>query len=145
MQVLVKGLTLRTFFLMIVMFIFARGAPPATAQCTHGDPDGSGSVDLSDYAAFVNCETGSVGGSLSPNCGSVDLDADGDVDLLDYARFQRIFGRMHSLICGNPVYGAGDDPVSVAVGDFDGDDDLDLAVSNYESDNVSVLLSGGIP
>jgi predicted NUDIX family NTP pyrophosphohydrolase len=36
----------------------------------------------------------------------------------------------------------GDDPGSVAVGDFDGDSDPDVAVANQSSDNVSVLLGG---
>ena len=35
----------------------------------------------------------------------------------------------------------GDQPVSVAVGDFDADSDIDLAVANKETDNVSVLLN----
>ena len=40
-------------------------------------------------------------------------------------------------------FGAGDVPLSVAVGDFDGDTDLDLAVANFVSDNVSILLNNG--
>jgi hypothetical protein len=38
---------------------------------------------------------------------------------------------------------AGDAPRSVAVGDFDGDGNPDLAVTNTNSDNVSVLLGNG--
>ena len=38
------------------------------------------------------------------------------------------------------LYGAGDYPISVAIGDLDGDGDSDLAVANY-SGNVSVLLN----
>ena len=37
----------------------------------------------------------------------------------------------------------GDEPQSVAVGDFDGDDVLDLAVANEDSNNVSILLGDG--
>jgi hypothetical protein len=37
----------------------------------------------------------------------------------------------------------GDSPQSVAVGDFDGDDVLDLAVTNEDSDDVSILLGDG--
>jgi len=40
-------------------------------------------------------------------------------------------------------YGAGTNPVSVAVGDFNGDSKQDLAVANFNSNNVSVLLSNG--
>ncbi len=39
------------------------------------------------------------------------------------------------------LYGAGDEPVSVAIGDLDGDGDADLAVTNTFDDNVSVLLN----
>ena len=40
-------------------------------------------------------------------------------------------------------YGAGDGPVSVAIGDLNGDDDRDLAVANHDSDEVSVLVGNG--
>ena len=39
--------------------------------------------------------------------------------------------------------GAGKDPYSVAVGDFNGDGALDLAVANNRSNTVSVLLGNG--
>ena len=40
-------------------------------------------------------------------------------------------------------YGTGRAPVSVAIGDLDGDGYLDLAATNYGSDDVSVLLGNG--
>ena len=44
---------------------------------------------------------------------------------------------------GPTDFAAGDLPVSVAVGDFNGDSDPDLAVANQASNNVSILLGGG--
>ena len=43
----------------------------------------------------------------------------------------------------NPRLPVGDAPVSVAVGDFDGDGSVDLAVANLGSNDVSVLLNRG--
>src|SRR5262245_54341988 len=40
-------------------------------------------------------------------------------------------------------YGVGDNPASVAVGDFNGDGKPDLATANRYSNNVSVLLGKG--
>ena len=40
-------------------------------------------------------------------------------------------------------FAAGSFPVSVAVGDFNGDGVQDLAVANFDSANVSVLLGNG--
>ena len=40
-------------------------------------------------------------------------------------------------------FAAGNDPCSVAVGDFNGDGKQDLAVANVTSDNVSILLGDG--
>ena len=40
-------------------------------------------------------------------------------------------------------FGAGTDPFSVAVGDFNGDGKQDLAVANDSSNNVSILLGDG--
>src|SRR5918993_4058699 len=40
-------------------------------------------------------------------------------------------------------FGVGNGPLSVAVGDFNGDTFLDLAVANFNSNNVSILLGTG--
>lgn len=44
---------------------------------------------------------------------------------------------------GNPEFYTGLEPISIVVGDFDGDADQDLAVCNFLSDDVSVLLNDG--
>ena len=48
-------------------------------------------------------------------------------------------GSVHAAV----NYGAGDDPRSVATGDFNGDGDFDLAVVNAGSDDVSILIGNG--
>ena len=40
-------------------------------------------------------------------------------------------------------FGTGDVPVSVAVGDFNGDGQLDMATANSSDDTVSILLGNG--
>ncbi len=42
-------------------------------------------------------------------------------------------------------FGTGDDPISVAVGDFNGDGKPDLAVTNFSSHTLSVLLNATAP
>src|SRR5262249_27370948 len=44
---------------------------------------------------------------------------------------------------GTNDFTAGTTPVSVAVGDFNGDGKLDLAVANNDSDDISVLWGNG--
>src|SRR5580658_1154106 len=49
-----------------------------------------------------------------------------------------------SIALGAPsAFGAGTEPDSVAVGDFNGDGKLDLAVANEGSNNISILLGMG--
>ncbi|MCH7702528.1 MAG: VCBS repeat-containing protein [Planctomycetes bacterium] len=48
-----------------------------------------------------------------------------------------------TLFGAHVLYGAGNGPSSVAIGDLDGDGDADLVVANSSDDNVSVLLNNG--
>ncbi len=52
-----------------------------------GDADCDGVVDLSDFAAMVECAEGM---DESPACKQVDFDNDGDFDLQDFAGMQRV-------------------------------------------------------
>ncbi len=51
--------------------------------------------------------------------------------------------RADCLFATDVLYGAGDEPKAVVIGDLDGDGDPDLAVANQFSNNVSVLLNNG--
>src|SRR5207237_1346847 len=46
-------------------------------------------------------------------------------------------------VVGSPFASGGTGPLSVAVGDLNGDGRLDLAAANFTSSNVSVLLGNG--
>jgi len=56
-----------------------------------GDLDGSGIVDLADYAVFQSCFTGPGGGPVGDDCAPADADLDDDIDLIDFGAFQRAF------------------------------------------------------
>jgi len=84
-----------------------------------------------------------------------DLDGDGDADLaianVDDANIS-VLRNLGGLDAGyfenSELYGVGDHPYSVAIGDLDGDGDNDIATANFgdffrdpdEASNVSVLL-----
>lgn len=55
-----------------------------------GDCDGDSDIDLTDFAEFQLCFTGS-GGTVTPQCACADLDGDGDADLVDFNIFQVAF------------------------------------------------------
>src|SRR5947207_1676037 len=61
-----------------------------------------------------------------------------------------LVGLLKPEAAGQPVsfgaktdFGTGNNPSSVAVGDFNGDGKLDLAVANFNDDTVSILLGTG--
>jgi hypothetical protein len=54
-------------------------------------------------------------------------------------------GEVTPIFASQQIYVAGIDPVSMAVGDFNGDGKPDLAIANYGSNTVSVLLNTTTP
>ncbi len=58
-------------------------------ECTMADADDDGDVDLLDFAAFVDCATGS-GNAIGLGCAVFDTDCDADVDLTDFGTLQRL-------------------------------------------------------
>ena len=130
-----------------------------------GDFNGDGNLDL----AFSNGTVvlGDGRGGFTPAPGSPfsagtangtwpcsvavgDFNGDGNLDLaLPDAQTNNVVvllgdgtGRF-TAAPGSP-FSAGRSPVSVVVGDFDGDGKLDLAIANCDSSSVTVLLGNGI-
>ncbi len=55
-----------------------------------------------------------------------------------------LLGDGHGVFTAGSTFTTGNDPHSIAVGDFNGDGRPDLAVANYDATNVSVLLANGV-
>ena len=55
-----------------------------------GDADGSGSVGLADFGAYVFCMSDPAS-DAADGCDGMDFDGDDDVDMVDFLRFQRRF------------------------------------------------------
>jgi hypothetical protein len=86
-----------------------------------------------------------------------DFNGDGVPDLAvadaggDSSRYSFPVGTTVSILLGNgdgtfqpaQSYAVGNNPMYVAVGDFNGDGKLDLAVANFGSNTVSILLGNG--
>jgi hypothetical protein len=150
-------------------FSEAPGSPLAAGNVpfsiTSGDLDGDGDLDLTvanenDDNVTVLLNDGSAGFSEAPGSPFLvgdeplsvtagDLDDDGDMDLA-VANFS---GDNVTLLlndgsgsfneaAGSPFL-VGDEPISIAAGDLDGDGDMDLAVANQADDNVTLLLNNG--
>ena len=57
-------------------------------DCSFGDVDGGGTVDLRDFAAFQRC-FGSKAGELAVECLRADVDRCGTLELFDFEAFFR--------------------------------------------------------
>ncbi len=125
--------------ILLILITLSTAIPSATAQCSQADPDGSGTIDIYDYATFASCQTGPNGGPIEPACATLDLDTDGDIDLQDFARFQNAFGVTHGRMLTSPTFIAGVTQSSMDIGDLDGDGDLDIALGS--SGRVTVMMN----
>jgi uncharacterized protein (TIGR03437 family) len=135
-----------------------------------GDFNGDGKLDLAvanfygnTVSILLGTGTGSFGAKTDFRTGSTptsvavgDFNGDGNLDLAvtngDPTGF---FGDAESkdvsILLGTGTgsfgaktdFGTGFSPISVAVGDFNGDGELDLAVANFDSNTVSILLGTG--
>ena len=151
-------------------FTAAAGSPFAAGNTPNsivvGDFNGDGKLDLATANIFSNDVTvllgdGSGGFTAAPaspfrtETGPVrvaagDFNGDGKLDLAtaNYNSSSNV-----TVLLGNgsggftaapgSPFAVGNDPLSVAVGDFNGDGKLDLATANYSGDNVTVLLGNG--
>ncbi len=130
-----------------------------------GDFNGDGKLDFAAASSSSNNVTvmlGNGSGGFTEASGSPfavgpdpvsiavgDFDADGKLDLAT----ANVGSDNVTVMLGNgsggftqafgSPFAVGSDPVSVAVGDFNGDGKLDFATANASSDNVTVMLGNG--
>jgi hypothetical protein len=95
---------------------YATGSGPNSVAI--GDLNGDGKLDL---------VTGNIGAYGEPEGSTVSV----------------LLNRGDGSFEANRDYGTGAAPVSVAIGDLNGDGKLDLATANFDPDTVSVLLGRG--
>jgi FG-GAP-like repeat/RTX calcium-binding nonapeptide repeat (4 copies) len=142
---------------------FAVGAAPTSVAI--GDPDGDGRPDLviaNSGSSDITLLLGNGSGGFSAAAGSPfaagtdpfsvaigDLNSDGRPDLAaanvnsnDVSVLLGNGSGGFSAAAGSP-FAVGTAPISVAIGDLNGDGRPDLATANYSSNNVSVLLGNG--
>jgi len=129
------------------------GNPDLAVACRDSYPDYPGKVAIllgngdGTFQDAVNIEIGS--GVYSLAIGDLDGDGNPDVALVNWM-YSASNGYV-SVLLGNGDgtfqsavrYDVGRQPLSVAIGDLDGDGSPDLATANSDSDDLSVLLGNG--
>ena len=149
--------------------LFTGGTDPSVGigpvEVLTGDVDGDGDLDLltanqnsGTISVLRNQGAGTFAGrqdlstDQNPQAAALaDLDQDGDLDLLvssapfpapgSSVRVWRNDGQ--GSFRAEQQFGVGNSPVSLAVGDVDGDGDLDVFIANSASNTVSMRLNNG--
>ncbi len=144
---------------------FTTGSNPWSVSI--GDLDGDGKADLAvanqgsntvsvfrntssagtiSYAAKVDFAPGSYPQSVSIG----DLDGDGKADLAVANQGENTVSVFRNTSSAGTIsyaakvdFTTGTNPISVSIGDFDGDGKADLAVANYQDNTVSVFQNTG--
>jgi hypothetical protein len=127
------------------------------------DFNNDGTLDLATAdVGYVSILLGEGGGSFQPHhdfpvnathlsIATADFNQDGKLDVavlngnVQFDTVSILLGQGDGSLSAPTSYRAGRDPMSVAVGDFDGDGHIDLAVANSDitSASVSILLGNG--
>jgi hypothetical protein len=143
---------------------------PATAPrgIVAGDFNNDGKLDLAvansgtnNVSVFLGGDAGTFtltgqspfdSGSGAAAVAAADFDRDGVLDLAvansgagTVSIFTGSISSEHTAYTATltTTVSVGDDPIAIAVGDFNGDGETDIAVVNHGSDNVSILLGNG--
>jgi hypothetical protein len=80
------------------------------------------------------------------DCANADIDEDNDIDGDDFSFVSARMGEAYPWTLYNyasKIFDTGSNPVSVSVGEINGDAPLDVVVANQESNDISVLLGNG--